>query len=785
MWFNGGVGGSFLFFLEGFFVVDSILNLGRPVWFLGCGFGGTGDQTRRFLAEGIWEAVAWAPHADYSRLINDVEVGDGVVLKSSDNNHSGLYGGKGAAVMVCKATGVVVDNPRDGRKLRVAWEREKPLRWLFPPSRDAVLQVCRGDGWESDALTDFVFDGKHQDIGRFMYGEKQGGVRSLENSRWTGGSLGRLFASGEFAWTVFYEAFAEKLLEWRDRRGELARKVDEVCVEVMGRSIYRDKYKDGGEGVLRDICPFTFMGAFNRVVKPEYRWEIARRLAGWLGVEGLEVPHSFVGIPTLNNQKSWLFAYEYERGEGDIEALWELLECAVNLSRAFGDADARSAFVRAYSAARQVKMVGDTYATMGLFWACPWIFLPMDGKSKSYVDENNMGNVANILSSNARWDSSRQYAEQYLSLLDDMKQRFRYDDAVARSFPEVALKAVGGGGAGDEDDLEEGEAVVDSDGVDGGGEEVPGDGGVGDVGDVVDSYGVEDVVREGCFVGVEDVGRMLGRLRGKKNLILQGAPGTGKTWLAKRLAYALIGAKDDSRVRAVQFHPNVSYEDFIRGWRPGVDGKLELRDGAFMELIAAAKEDDSGRPYVMVVEEVNRGNPVQIFGEMLTLLESDKRGEAHALALSYMHPEEERVFVPDNVFVVGTMNVADRSLAMVDLALRRRFAFWTLEPAFNEVWKEWLVARGVAAGVVDVIRHKMGALNEAIAGDKELGKFFCVGHSYVTPSDSLNEEGAAEGGMGWFREVVETEIVPLLEEYWYDNEEKLKAECKRLREGIL
>ena len=284
-------------------------------------------------------------------------------------------------------------------------------------------------------------------------------------------------------------------------------------------------------------------------------------------------------------------------------------------------------------------------------------------------------------------------------------------------------------------------------------------------------YTIENILNDGCFLDQTKLESMLHRLRTKRNLILQGPPGTGKTWLAKKLAYALIGRKDDSKVRPMQFHPNLSYEDFVRGWRPHGDGRLELVDGPFLQVVEDAREDPDS-DYVMVIEEINRGNPASIFGEMLTLLEADKRKADEALALAYPREPGERVYIPSNVYVIGTMNLADRSLAMVDLALRRRFAFFDLEPMLNDSWREWVneqcdIDDGFLAGVA----QRINALNEEIATDRNLGRQFRIGHSFVTPAPG-DDTGEPEE---WFAQVVDTEIAPLLHEYWFDDPGKVAA----------
>ena len=234
-------------------------------------------------------------------------------------------------------------------------------------------------------------------------------------------------------------------------------------------------------------------------------------------------------------------------------------------------------------------------------------------------------------------------------------------------------------------------------------------------------YSIDDIMADGCFLDRDRLEGMLDRLRSKKNLILQGPPGTGKTWLAKKLAYALIGSRSERRVRPLQFHPNLSYEDFVRGWRPSGDGGLALVDGPFLQMIGDAGNDPS-QDYVVVIEEINRGNPAQIFGEMLTLLEADKRTQQEALALSYPRHPAERVHIPPNLYVIGTMNVADRSLALVDLALRRRFGFIDLEPVFGDTWRRWVSEQcGIGNAFLADIERRLTALNQTIAEDILLG----------------------------------------------------------------
>lgn len=295
-----------------------------------------------------------------------------------------------------------------------------------------------------------------------------------------------------------------------------------------------------------------------------------------------------------------------------------------------------------------------------------------------------------------------------------------------------------------------------------------------------ETYSVASIIKDGCFHPAEHLSSTLRQWTEEKNLILQGAPGTGKTWLARRLAFALIGVKDREALRAVQFHPGTSYEDFVRGWRPGSNGVLELMDGPLIQHAERARENPD-IDHVLLVEEINRGNPAQAFGEMLTLIEGTKRKSHEALELAYSFDDEEPFHLPENFYIIGTMNVADRSLALVDFAFRRRFAFATLEPQFGDAWFDHLKERFPSdnAETLETIRSRMIELNVRIAEDPTLGPDFAIGHSYVTPGLGPSSTRS------WFTSVVRSKIGPQLAEYWYEDPEQAREAAASLVRGMI
>lgn len=279
------------------------------------------------------------------------------------------------------------------------------------------------------------------------------------------------------------------------------------------------------------------------------------------------------------------------------------------------------------------------------------------------------------------------------------------------------------------------------------------------------TYSDSDFLNE-VYMSSTDLHRLKALLKNKKNIILQGAPGVGKTFTAERLAYTFMGVKDKQRIELIQFHQNYSYEDFILGYKPNADGGFELKHGIFYRFCKKA-QNTPDKDFFFIIDEINRGNLSRIFGELLMLIENSYRGKEIKLAYT-----DESFSVPKNLYIIGMMNTADRSLAMIDYALRRRFSFFEMKPGFTtKGFKRYIAS--LSNEKLDRIIDGIQALNESISKDDSLGSGFCIGHSYFCNQSAFSME--------WLENVIEYDIEPMLKEYWFDDVQKYESHINTLR----
>ena len=575
------------------------------------------------------------------------------------------------------------------------------------------------------------------DVGFYIdkfYSEKPIAPEAVDNK-----SDAQILLKKKYQWVNFYSELADALLSYKNDRQALMSILKKIYSEV-GMNY---PFKERGETDYDDICPFTTFSAFNKGIKDKNRIALLKQFATHFSLKE-DVPVEFDGIPVTMNLSSSFFAYKENRGEHDIDNLWNLFEKALSYSKDSSETN-RAEFINAYDTVIKQKQV-KWNITMGLYWIRPNTFINLDSTNRAFVQNsaNLSDDFAEIFKN---LDNGVPSGEEYISMCEQANAELSSGNYDYNNFPELSYAAW---------TSFKNDSCTDTAEPD----EEP-------AGNENKAYTRDDFLND-VFMDLDEYNRLVGLLEMKYNVILQGAPGVGKTYAAKRLAYSIMGEEDESRIKFVQFHQSYSYEDFIQGYRPSKD-EFELVNGAFYKFCKEAEEDNE-RPYFFIIDEINRGNLSKILGELMMLIEKDHRGER----LNLLYSNEE-FCVPKNIRIIGMMNTADRSLAMMDYALRRRFAFYSFKPAFkNPKFIDYQESKKNKkfSNLIDAVEK----LNEEIANDDNLGKGFEIGHSYFCTDEDITDE--------WLNNVIEYEIKPLISEYWFDEPEKARNQIDELKKKI-